>query len=114
MATKHPDLEQQELTLRRTASSLKSAQEDLEYAQDVFVEAAHKALQASADLQRRLTGLHLPLLRDAMCQEATPDRCKWAKNPIRVVGSGPWEQAEFSRFLRDKGFVIADQEDVGT
>lgn len=115
MATKHPDLESQELTLRRTAASLKSAQEDLEYAQDVFVDAAHHALQLATEKQGRTTGLHLPPLRDAMCEKANAAQCKWARNPVRVLGSGPWEQVEFCRFLSSKGFVIAAPgSDVGT
>ena len=110
--SKHPDLESQDLTLRRATASLKAAQEDLEYAQDLFVDAAHKALQVATVRLARPTGLHLPQLRDVMCGNADPGKCQWAANPVRVLGSGPWEQLEFSRFLSAKGFLVAGPSDA--
>lgn len=112
MATsQHPELASDELALKRASASLRAAHEDLEYAQDLFVEAANKALRRAVEHQRQTMGLHVPLMRNAMCEHTEASHCGWIISPVRVLGSGPWEQSEFTAFLQSKGVEVTEAVD---
>lgn len=49
-------------------------------------------------------GFNLPSLRDALCQDFQAGSRHWAGAEVRVIGEGPWQTADFGRFLRRRQF----------
>ena len=101
---------------RRKATELRASLDDLASRVESATAFAEKAVsELESELRSAKTmsisGLNLPDLRNALCQDADAGTEDWLPYTVASCGSGPWESAEFNTFLEGKGFEIVGPPD---
>lgn len=84
-----------DLLTRSTNESLKTATQTI---------SVLKAKLADFESRSDIFGFNLPSLRDALCQDFQAGSRHWTHGGVKTMGEGPWQEADFDRFLRRRQF----------
>lgn len=79
--------------------------EEQHYARLIEKATAERFQEKQVELETKIGGLNLLVIRDALCEEFSAEDIDLADAAIALHGSGPWDNDEFFNFILEKGFT---------